>query len=95
MGKLLTNLYEDDPTDDVFFFSMKDGYLILATKSNVKTIRYTELHKNNTDMKVHFSKKELDMFLHRLQQALQAFLSGAIVKVSPIDGQNRPWMRYD
>lgn len=62
MGQLLANLHEGDPTDDVFFFSMKDGYLILATKSNVKTIRYTELHKINTDMKVHFSKIGLDMF---------------------------------
>lgn len=69
---------------------MKDGYLILPSKSNVNTIRYTKLHNNNTDMKDNLSKMESDMFLHRLQQALDAFLGDAIVKVSPIVGQHRP-----
>ena len=68
-------------------------------RSGGRYIRYPEIHRVNTDMfssdRVHLSYMGNNLFLYKLQQALQTFLIDSSVKVSPTLGENGPWLHYD
>lgn len=58
-------------------------------------IRYPEIIESNVGVfdkdKVHLSQLGNDIFLYRLQQALQVFLTTGS-NVSPSDGESGPWL---
>ncbi|KAJ8313074.1 hypothetical protein KUTeg_010447 [Tegillarca granosa] len=60
-------------------------------------IRYPEIIQSNVGMfdnnKVHLSQLGNDIFLYRLQQALQVFITSDS-KMSPLNGESGPWLYF-